>query len=64
MLFIVVDAVLRSSTHAVVWVNKRKENTPSEKVGGLWEGGGLGGGVEAMIDMRENQKVPELLHLW
>ena len=30
----VVDAVLSSSMHAVVWVNKRKENSSSEKVGG------------------------------
>ena len=56
-LSIVVDAVLHSSTHTVVWVNKRKENTSSEKLGGLWEGEGIGGWSRAMIDTRENQKV-------
>ena len=46
MLSIVVEAVLHSSTHTVMWVNKRKENSSSEKVGGL----------RARVDYRAGQR--------
>ena len=50
MLSIVVEAVLHSSTHTAMWVNKRKENSSSEKVGEVWEGNGLEGGAWVMTD--------------
>ena len=62
MLSMVVDAVLRSSTHTVVWLDKKsKQNSCSKMVGEVQR---IGGGAEAMIYTREKQKAPELRRLW